>query len=204
MDMELKGKIVLPGDYLWDGKVSKGKEMVMYEKGGKVYASVVGLVKDKRMTPLEMVYIPKPDDPIVGIIVGKRGPGYFVETGTGYQFLILSRTTRVRFPLGALVYGKVERVEGDGTAILGDIKLLKTGKIFAISPSKVPRVIGKKASMLNLIREKTKCELYVGANGYVYIRGKKISKVIEAVKKIANEAQFEGLTDRMTRFLGGE
>ena len=202
--MELKGKIAIPGDYLWDGHVSKGKELVMYEKDGKVYASVVCLVKDGKATPLEMVYLPKPDDPIVGVIIGKRGPGYVVETGTGYPFFILSRTTRVRFPLGATIFGKIERVEGDGTAILGDIKLLKTGKLFNVPPSKVPRIIGKKASMLNLIRKSTGCEVHVGANGFIHVRGKKMFKVVEAINKIVEEAQFEGLTDRMNEFLGGD
>jgi len=68
----------------------------------------------------------------------------------------------------------------------------------------VPRVIGKEASMINLIKKKTNTVIYVGTNGYVYIGSQgNVSKAIEALNMIVRRSHLSGLTDTITEFLEG-
>ncbi len=203
--MEFIGeKIYLPGDVLFEGRAPRSLELVVYEKDGKVIASVpLTLTEDKRIIPLESVFKPKVGDPIVGIVEDKRGPNFVVDTGTAYTGLILSRETKGIFRRDDVVFGKVARVEEGGTFILGEVRKLIGGRIFEVPPSKVPRIIGKGASMVNLIKEKTKTQIYVGANGYIWIRGspRAVIKVMNAIKLIVRSSHLRGLTDRISKML---
>ena len=75
----------------------------------------------------------------------------------------------------------------------------KGGIIVDIAPTKVPRLIGKKGSMINMIKDKTKCKIVVGQNGLVWVKGdgdmeqltKNVIHLIEA------EAHTSGLTNKI-------
>jgi exosome complex component RRP4 len=75
----------------------------------------------------------------------------------------------------------------------------KGGIIVDIAPTKVPRLIGKKGSMINMIKDKTNCKIVVGQNGLVWVKGdedmeqltKNIIHLIEA------EAHTSGLTNKI-------
>ena len=75
-----------------------------------------------------------------------------------------------------------------------------------INCNKVPRVIGKQASMIQLIKENTGVEITVGQNGLVWLRGTpegeiKAQSVIEMIETKAHES---GLTDKVSKFLGAK
>jgi len=70
-----------------------------------------------------------------------------------------------------------------------------------IMPVRIPRVIGKKNSMVNMLEEKTKCDLFVGRNGRIWMRGEKIDLLKKAILKIEKEAHTSGLTERIKEFL---
>ncbi|MFQ5976358.1 MAG: KH domain-containing protein, partial [Candidatus Hydrothermarchaeales archaeon] len=71
--------------------------------------------------------------------------------------------------------------------------------ILEISPAKVPRVIGKKNSMISMIKRETGCQIVVGQNGKVWVDGKEesVNIVAETIKKIEKEAHTPGLTNRV-------
>jgi len=83
---------------------------------------------------------------------------------------------------------------------------LDGGRLIKINPHKVPRVIGRGGSMINLIKEKTRTDITVGQNGFIWINGdlEGEKKAEEAVNLIAQEATTEGLTDKIEKFLGGK
>jgi exosome complex component RRP4 len=73
-----------------------------------------------------------------------------------------------------------------------------------ITPSKVPRVIGKNGSMVSMIKEQTKCQINVGQNGIVWIKGENVldeAFVTKALLKIEHESHIEGLTDSIKNLL---
>ncbi|MEM2947916.1 MAG: KH domain-containing protein [Candidatus Anstonellales archaeon] len=193
---------VIPGDMISD-KPEHFKKGTAYIKDGKTYAAVVGTLEEGKFTSLESVYIPMQDDPIVGIVIDERHGNYTVDANIAFPVLILAKNIgRARFKLGDFISAKIYRIEGDGTVILGNVRLLKGGKVIDVPSAKVPRIIGKKGSMLSLIKEKTGVEMFVGANGYIWIgdRGK-ITKAIKAIKTIVAKAHLTGLTDEISKML---
>jgi len=78
------------------------------------------------------------------------------------------------------------------------------GRIVRITPSKVPRLIGRKGSMISMLKRETGCHIIIGMNGVVLVRCRRPEDeelVIEAIEKIARESHVEGLTDRVTKMI---
>src|SRR2546425_545307 len=69
--------------------------------------------------------------------------------------------------------------------------------VIEISPTKVPRVIGKQGSMVSLIMDLTGCRIYVGQNGRIWLDGDDRSAAIAtmAIRLIEERAQAVGLTE---------
>ena len=80
---------------------------------------------------------------------------------------------------------------------------LKGGYILNVEPSKVPRIIGKKGSMISLLKKYTKCRIFVGQNGRIWIDGEEdgVKKVINTIKRIENESLSFGLTNKIEELL---
>ncbi|MEM4767302.1 MAG: KH domain-containing protein, partial [Ignisphaera sp.] len=81
---------------------------------------------------------------------------------------------------------------------------ITSGSLVEIEPCKVARVIGKKKSMLNMLIEQTKCEIFVGNNGRILLKCPNLELeyiAILAIKKIENEAHTTGLTERIKDFV---
>jgi exosome complex component RRP4 len=73
-----------------------------------------------------------------------------------------------------------------------------------VTPTKIPRVIGRKGSMISMIKQETGCQIILGLNGVVLVTGKNLEDeelAISAIKKIEEESHTSGLTDRITQLL---
>jgi len=81
---------------------------------------------------------------------------------------------------------------------------LTGGMIIEINSNKVPRVIGKMGSMVNMIKTETNCNITVGQNGIIWIGGEKIEDELlakEAIMMIAEQSASGGLTEKVEAFL---
>ena len=80
---------------------------------------------------------------------------------------------------------------------------IKGGLIIEVEPARVPRIIGKKGSMLGLIKQYIRCRVFVGQNGKIWIDGETedIEKVIQVIHKIEEESVTFGLTNRIETML---
>jgi len=84
---------------------------------------------------------------------------------------------------------------------------IEEGIIFKINPNKVPRVIGKEGSMIKIIKDETGCNITVGQNGFIWIKGDKIENELLAKKAIifiVEKSFIEGLTEEVEKFFKGE
>ena len=77
------------------------------------------------------------------------------------------------------------------------------GIIVDIAPTKVPRLIGKKGSMINMIKDKTQCKIVVGQNGLVWVKGDEDMEQLtrEVIHTIEKEAHTSGLTNKIKNYL---
>ncbi len=84
-----------------------------------------------------------------------------------------------------------------------DLKKLVGGVITKIDTPKVPRLMGTKGSMIDMIEKKTNTTIYAGDNGYIWIKGKaaNVKKVKEIVQIINNESHVSGLTNKIEKLL---
>ncbi len=80
---------------------------------------------------------------------------------------------------------------------------LTGGRIIRVNTHKVPRIIGKQASMVTMIKDSTKCRIIVGQNGLVWIQGTPEDEIIavDVIKKIERESHIPGLTDKIKEYL---
>ena len=84
---------------------------------------------------------------------------------------------------------------------------IEEGLIVEVNPNKVPRIIGKEGSMINLIKEQTGCSITVGQNGFVWIKGDKIENELlakKAVLFITEKSFISGLTDAVEKWFKEE
>lgn len=195
-------KIVLPGEKISDEKLRVENTFV---EGNATYASVVGMLgEDGRFIALEGVYRPLPGDVVVGLITDSRHAGYGVDLNLPSQGFISTRDTRIRLVVGEIVMARVKEVDEMRDVDLADVRKLPKGYVISFPSTKIPRLIGKKSSMINMIKEQTNSDIVVGNNGYVWIsENADVPKVMNVIRMVMMKAHTTGLTDEVSKFLSG-
>ena len=211
-------EIVVPGELL-DGK-GKRAGPGTYVEGGRIYASQLGIKtvrpKEISVVPLSGQYVPVRGDLVIGKIVGLGASNWLVDINSPYPAPLHVTEVPWRVEFGEtskfMTVGDVVLLEVIGVDELQRIQVtmkdrgfrkLSGGVIVEISYSKVPRVIGKNGSMIQMLKNMTGCRIYVGQNGRIWIDGEldNVVKAMEAIRLIDEEAHSLGLTERVKRLL---
>lgn len=210
--------MVLPGQELDAGEYRPGYGT--FREGGKIYASVAGMLSIRppviKVIPFSGPYIPQDGDTVIAIVrmvgssywlVDVRAPHYTPLHHTGTPWKIDFGECGEYLHPGDAVVVRMERMEEAGrmgTTMNGEgLGKLTGGVIQEISPTKVPRVIGKSGSMIKMIQQATGAHMTVGQNGRVWIDGtpEAMFRVREVLQIIDREGQKSGLTDKIKLFL---
>ncbi|MEW6748491.1 MAG: KH domain-containing protein [Candidatus Micrarchaeota archaeon] len=193
-------RIVLPGEKVAEGKVNAPNT---YYDGTATYAAVMGMMdNDGRYIPLENRYRPTVGDVVVGMVVDVRHAGYEVDLNLPQGGFIPTRDVRLTLQLGDFVICRVKTVNEVGDVDLGEVRRLPKGKIVEFPSAKVPRLIGKKSSMITLLKDYTGGDIMVGNNGFVWISERSdMPLLLKAIEMIERKAHKSGLTDEMAAFL---
>ena len=121
------------------------------------------------------------------------------------EYIDTTKTDLSKFyTVGDVLYGKIEFANPHTIHVsMQDPRARKfrSGRIVAISPAKVPRLIGREGSMINTIKDKTGCRINVGQNGMVWFEGEREDKVVDAIRLIESEASLDGLTEKVAAML---
>lgn len=220
-----KRQIVTPGDLIAEGEYLAGENV--YCENGKLFATRVGLVEydDKRVNvvALKAFYIPRVGDLIIGTIVEVGFTGWTVDINAPYPAMlraseVLSRPFKPQkddlpqvLDVGDLIVAKIDSYDRthDPQLAVGEPGLGKItrGQILRVTPTKIPRIIGRKGSMISMIKEQTGCHIILGLNGMVLVTGKSLEDerlAAAAIRRIEEESHTSGLTDRITRMLKDE
>jgi exosome complex component RRP4 len=213
----------LPGEFLEEREGRKlGKHV--YTEEGKTFSKVIGIPKIGEnlieVVPLAGKYIPKIGDRVIGIVSEVEISGWSIDINSPYpaflplslgveEFVDLTKTDIARyFDINDIIFCRIAKVSKDKIVqvTMRDpyARKLIGGILFKITPSKVARVIGKGGSMINLLMQKTKCEIIPGQNGLIWIKGKNKARVIEALLTIEKESHFIGLTEKIGKMLSEE
>jgi exosome complex component RRP4 len=193
-------QIVLPG-----AKIAQGRMNIpnTYSDGEATYAAVVGMLDNEgRYIALENRYKPVVGEAVVGVVTDVRHAGYEVDLNLPEGGFIPTRDMRLTLQLGDFVICKVKSVSEVGDVDLGEVRRLPRGKIIEFPSAKVPRLIGRKSSMLNLLRDYAGGDIMVGNNGFVWLSEKcDMPLLLETIKIIDRKAHKSGLTDEISSFL---
>ena len=193
-------RIVVPGERLHD-KPLRIENTISDDKG--TYSCILGSFDEetKMLIPLEGLWQPKNGDTIVGMVEEDRGTTVTVNLSAPYRGLIISKFIEEDIRAGDTIVSTVKELEKGGTVILIRPKPLVGGKLIAIKPSKVPRVIGKGNTMVTQITNSTGTSVIIGLNGIIWLKGGNIDLATEVILKIEEEAHTSGLTDRIKQML---
>ena len=205
--------LVVPGQVLAEEDYYSGRGT--FEEDGKVCSKLLGLVslRNKKVTvvPLKSKYLPKKGDVVIGKISDVRFSMWEVDLNSPYSGILPASEVFGRekkelsrvFDIGDVLFLRIVDVDEVKKVKLGlkgrGMGKFKGGIVVDIAPTKVPRLIGKKGSMINMIKGKTGCKIVVGQNGLVWVKGDKDMEqlVKNVIKLIEKEAHTSGLTDRI-------
>lgn len=205
--------LVIPGQILADEEYYSGRGT--FKENGKVCSSLLGRVslrnKKIRVIPLKSKYVPKKGDVVIGKIKDVRFSMWDVDINSPYSgilpaFEVFGREKKELnrvYDVGDVLFLRVVEVDEIKKAKLGlkgrGMGKFRGGIIVDISPTKVPRLIGKKGSMINMIKDKTKCKIVVGQNGLVWVKGNEDMEQLtrDIIHLIEAEAHTSGLTNKI-------
>ncbi len=213
--------LVIPGDILFEGRIRTGDNT--FRNNGHVSASRIGLVNYNRgmvsVISLEAGFNPLTGDLVIGEITDIDLGRWIVDIGASEKaFLGVQDAIDAPFrsdivmpeilDVGETIIAKIVDLDRRRTPILSilgpSLGKVKEGFIFHITPSKIPRLIGKKGSMVNMILKATGCNVVIGQNGRILIQGRNRENemiVVKVIEKIEREAHISGLTTRVQEYL---
>jgi len=218
-------EIVTPGDLLAEGYFNAGPNT--YKIGSKIYACKLGLVEYKgrlvSVVALNTFYIPSVGDLVIGKIVEMDIHGWAVDINSPYLATLRAQDALNRpykpqkddlseiLDIGDLIQAKVIAYDRTRDPLLTikepGLGKITHGQIVKVSPAKIPRIIGRKGSMINMLKKETRCNITVGQNGLIHIYGRNPEDeriAVLAIKKIELEAHTSGLTDRIAEMIRKE
>ena len=207
-------EVVVPGELL--AISSKKAGVGTYSEGGKIFASQLG-IKTVRpdsisVVPLAGQYIPVTGDLVVGKIVDVGASNWLVDINSPYPsplhvnevpWRVEFGETRKFMSVGDIVLLMIVGVDETKRIRVSmqehGLRKLTGGTVMEVSPSKVPRVIGKNGSMIQMLKNMTSCRIYVGQNGRIWIDGEldSIVRAVQAIRMIEDEAHSQGLTEKV-------
>ena len=204
--------IVIPGEAVGGPGLKPGPGT--YSEGGQLFAAHLGIRNERdglvSVIPLNGRYIPQRGDAVIGEVTDLGPSHWLVDINSPYPAPLHATESPWRVEFGdtarylkvgdvimchVLSVDEIKRVQL--TMQEREARRLTGGMVMEISPTKVPRVIGKQGSMLTLIKDMTRCQIYVGQNGRIWLDGDDRDTAIaaRALRLIDERAQAFGLTE---------
>ncbi len=203
------GEVIASGEDLLPGEGSR-------REGNDIVASKYGLAEKVgrvvRIITLSGAFIPRRNNIVLGRVSDIVHSGWIVDIDYAQNgFLPLMESPRFVnknemdqfLAIGDMVSAGVWNVGPKGIDLTMKGKglgKLEGGFVFKINPSSVPRVIGKEGSMINLIKTNTGCNVTIGQNGWIWLKGQDIDSEIKTrkvIEFIAEKVHVSGLTEKV-------
>jgi len=214
----MERKVVIPGEVIASGEdylPGEGTE----KRGQEIVAIRYGLAEESnrlvKVIALSGIYQARRGNVIIGKVENITFNGWVVDIDSPIgAFLPLSEVPRFVskeamaevFDIGDMVVAKILGVNGRGidlTIKSRGLGRIEEGMIIKVNSNKVPRVIGKEGSMIGIIKKETGCEITVGQNGLIWVKGNKIEDelfVKRAIMFVAEKSSTSGLTEEVQKW----
>src|ERR671911_274759 len=215
---ELKRKYVIPGDKIVDGNFRPSMNVIRV--GNSIFSTRIGIAETGRdgikVIPLSGVYIPRVNDVVIGKIVDRSSLSWDVDINScftahlpaqdvfGRDFSPARDDMNRELATGDLLTARIIAFDRTRDPMLTiqdrDLGKIPRGESLKISATRVPRLIGKRGSMIQTIEQATQTRVLIGQNGIIVVTGRTVDGIemaVKAIRMVEEEAHTSNLTQRI-------
>jgi exosome complex component RRP4 len=215
---ELRRKYVIPGDKIVDGNFRPSMNVIRV--GNSIFSTRIGIAEAGRegikVIPLSGVYIPRVNDVVIGKIVDRSSLSWDVDINScftahlpaqdvfGRDFSPARDDMNRELATGDLLTARIIAFDRTRDPMLTiqdrDLGKIPRGESLKISATRVPRLIGKRGSMIQTIEQATQTRVLIGQNGIIVVTGRTadgIELAVKAIRMVEEEAHTSNLTQRI-------
>jgi exosome complex component RRP4 len=194
--------------------------MNVVKSGNAIVATRIGIAETGRdgvkVIPLSGVYIPRVNDLVIGKITDHTSLSWEVDINScfsahlpasdvfGRDFNPARDDMSKHLAVGDMITAMVamfDRTRDPMLTIQGrDLGKVPRGELLKISATRVPRLIGKRGSMIQTIEQATQTRVLIGQNGVVVVTGRTpegVQQAVAAIRMVEEEAHTANLTQRI-------
>jgi exosome complex component RRP4 len=215
---DVRRKYVIPGDKIVEGNYRPIMNVV--RSGNALIATRIGIAEAGRdgvkVIPLSGVYIPRVNDLVIGKIVDHTSLSWEVDINScfsanlpasdvfGRDFSPARDDMTKHLAVGDMITARVAAFDRTRDPMLTlqdrDLGKIPKGELLKISATRVPRLIGKRGSMIQTIEQATQTRVLIGQNGIVVVTGRSpegVEQAVKAIRMVEDEAHTANLTQRI-------
>ena len=220
--MDNKRKYVIPGDIITTGPFRPEQNVVL--EGNKIISTTIGIseIYDDSVKVISLTgkYIPKINDLVIGKVISHTSLSWELDINSCYvgflpaqdvfgrDFSAHADELTSKLKAGDLVAARIANFDRTRDPLVTiadrDLGKIESGDLIKISPSKVPRLIGKRGTMIQTIETATNAVITIGQNGWVVVSCENpegLLKAKKAIQMVNEQAHVANLTDQVKEML---
>ena len=220
--MDNRRRYVIPGDLVTTGPFRPEQNVVL--EGNKIISTTVGISEiyddSVRVISLTGKYIPKIDDLVIGKVISHTSLSWELDINSCYvgflpaqdvfgrDFSAHADELTSKLKSGDLVAARIANFDRTRDPLITisdrDLGKIDSGVLVKISPSKVPRLIGKRGTMIQAIEMATNAAITIGQNGWVVVScesSEGLLKAKRAIQIVDEKAHIANLTEQVKEML---
>jgi exosome complex component RRP4 len=220
--MDNKRKYVIPGDVVTTGPCRPEQNVVL--EGNKIISTTIGIseIYDDSVKVISLTgkYIPKINDLVIGKVISHTSLSWELDINSCYvgflpaqdvfgrDFSAHADELTSKLKAGDLVAARIANFDRTRDPLVTiadrDLGKIDSGDLIKISPSKVPRLIGKRGTMIQTIETATEAVITIGQNGWVVVSCESpegLLKAKKAIQMVNEQAHVANLTDQVKEML---
>src|ERR671936_956738 len=215
---DVKRRYVIPGDKIAEGDFRPLMNVI--RSGNAFIATRIGIAETGRdgvkVIPISGVYIPRVNDLVIGKIIDHSSLSWEVDINSCFSAHLPAQDVFGRdfsparddmgrhFAIGDMITARIIAFDRTRDPMLTvqdrDLGKIPRGELLKISATRVPRLIGKRGSMIQTIEQATQTRILIGQNGIVVVMGRNLDGTqlaIRAIRMVEEEAHTANLTQRV-------
>ncbi len=220
--MDNRRKYVIPGDVVTTGPFRPEQNVVL--EGNRIISTTIGISEiyddSVKVIPLTGKYIPKINDLVIGKVISHTSLSWELDINSCYvgflpaqdvfgrDFSAHADELTSKLKSGDLVAARIANFDRTRDPLVTisdrDLGKIDSGDLIKISPSKVPRLIGKRGTMIQTIEMTTNAAVTIGQNGWVVVSCETpegLLKAKKAIQMVNEKAHIANLTDQVKEML---
>ena len=216
-----QNQFVIPGDIIVTGDYRPEQNVIL--EGNRLISTATGFseIKDDlvTVTPLTGLYTPKTDDLVIGKIVSHNALSWEVDINSYYSGILIASDIfgkdyspsrddlSLKLIIGDIILARIANVNTRDPllTIAGEnLGKIDSGELIKISPSRIPRLLGKHSSIIQTIEASTNISITVGQNGLIifkYDNSTGLKNAIASIKMIAMTYEDVNIEEKIQNIL---